>query len=160
MSSNCNCENENCECKKQNTNKYYVKKGNRNNQNVVSSTPDKTIYVYNLSNGSTRTIIYHKKQRVQGQNTEPNTETRKKNKIATEFIKSDRYNDNISIMKNWYKYKDEQDKNNLPHMSYNQFFGLAKEQDKKGKFNRTLNEAKKKEREQKDKEDNKANNNN
>lgn len=156
MSSNCNCENENCECKKQNTNKYYVKKGQRNNANVVSSTPDKTIYVYNLSNGSTRTIIYRRNKPVSGANIEPDTETKKKNKLANDFIKSDRYNDNISIMKNWYKYIEEQDKNNLPHMTYKNFFDLAKKQDKKGKFNRKLNEAKKKQLQDKQNKDNKA----
>ena len=157
MSSNCECENENCECKKQNTNKYYVKKGQRNNANVVSSTPDKTIYVYNLSNGSTRTIIYRRNKPVSGANIEPDTETKKKNKLANDFIKSDRYNDNISIMKNWYKYIEEQDKNNLPHMTYKNFFDLAKKQDKKGKFNRKLNEAKKKQLQDKQNKDNKAN---
>lgn len=155
MSENKNCDNETCNCAVKASNKYYVKKGKHNKDNIISSTLDKTIYVYKLSNGSTRTIIYRKNKPVNGANLEPDTETKKKNKLANDFIKSDRYNDNISIMRNWYAYKDEQDKNNLPHMTYKSFFDLAIKQEKKGKFNRKLNETKKKQLEQ----DNKAKDN-
>lgn len=117
-----NCTNScTCGCKDN-----YIKKNKRNTDNVVKSDLERTIYVYKLANGREKTIIYNHNNKPNKGKWSDNTETKQRVKEANEFIKS-KYDINVSIMKNWYTYKEQQEKDNKQYISYGKFLPIARE---------------------------------
>lgn len=110
-----------CECKDN-----YIKKNKRNKDNIIKSDLERTIYVYKLANGREKTIIYNHNNKLNKGKWSDDTETKQRVKEANKFIKS-KYDTNISIMKNWYIYKEQLEKDNKPYISYGKFLPMARE---------------------------------
>ena len=119
----CNKCDDNCKCGCKDN---YIKKNKRDKNNILNSNLDRTIYVYKLANGREKTIIYKHADPANKGKWSDETETKQRIKTATEFIKN-KYDDKISIMKNWYIYKEQQDKDKKPFISYSKFLPIARE---------------------------------
>lgn len=119
----CNKCDDSCKCGCKDN---YIKKNKRNKNNIVDSNLDRTIYVYKLANGREKTVIYKHINSSEKGKWSDETATKQRIKEATEFIKN-KFDDKKSIMKNWYIYKEQQEKDNKPFISYGKFLPIARE---------------------------------
>lgn len=116
-----------CGCKS-----LYVRKNKRDKDNIKESNLERTIYVYKMSDGKEKVITYKHNNSINKGKWSDETNSKQKVKAALEYINSS-YNDNISVMRNWYEYKELFDKDNKPIVSYGKFLPLVKEANKKHK---------------------------